>query len=321
MIDTLPALAAGSVMLYLGGEALVSGAVRLALRAGVPALTVGLTVVAFGTSSPELVVSIDAAVRGVDGLVVGSIVGSNLCNILLVLGLSALLRPILVQRKLLRFDLPVLIIASTLMLLALWDGVVGRVEGVVLFVGIVAYTTYSLRRARAAPATTQDADLGDPPVPGLHRVPAWVLLLAGFGLLALGAHLFVTGAVDLARFLGVSEAVIGLTVVAFGTSLPEISAGALAAWRGQGDLAVGNAVGSCIFNIGCVLAASAAVHPLQASGVSWTDLALMLGAPILLVPFAGTGLRLVRWEGALLLALYAAYVYWRSTSSTLGIAL
>jgi cation:H+ antiporter len=305
-------LGAGFVLLYVSGEALVAGAVRVAVRFGVSALTVGLTVVAFGTSSPELVVSLDAAVRQADGLVVGSIVGSNLCNLLLVLGLAALLRPIEVRRKLLRVDLPILIFASLAMLVMLRDGHLSRIEGMVLFAGIVGYTGFSLRRSQQQTGPTED--LEDPPVPGLQMFPAWVLILGGIAGLTLGAHLFVGGAVDLARILGVSDSLIGLTVVAIGTSLPEISAGVVAAWRGQGDLAVGNAVGSSIFNILCVLGTTTMLHPLQMAGVTSTDLYLMLAAPIVLLPFAGTGLRLVRWEGGLLVLLYAAYVLWRSTA-------
>jgi cation:H+ antiporter len=255
---------------------------------------------------------LDAAVRQADGLVVGSIVGSNLCNLLLVLGLAALLRPIEVRRKLLRVDLPILIFASLAMLVMLRDGHLSRIEGMVLFAGIVGYTGFSLRRSQQQTGPTED--LEDPPVPGLQMFPAWVLILGGIAGLTLGAHLFVGGAVDLARILGVSDSLIGLTVVAIGTSLPEISAGVVAAWRGQGDLAVGNAVGSSIFNILCVLGTTTMLHPLQMAGVTSTDLYLMLAAPIVLLPFAGTGLRLVRWEGGLLVLLYAAYVLWRSTA-------
>ena len=312
MTDIALPLGAGFVLLYVSGEALVAGAVRVAVRFGVSALTVGLTVVAFGTSSPELVVSLDAAVRQADGLVVGSIVGSNLCNLLLVLGLAALLRPIEVRRKLLRVDLPILIFASLAMLVMLRDGHLSRIEGMVLFAGIVGYTGFSLRRSQQQTGPTED--LEDPPVPGLQMFPAWVLILGGIAGLTLGAHLFVGGAVDLARILGVSDSLIGLTVVAIGTSLPEISAGVVAAWRGQGDLAVGNAVGSSIFNILCVLGTTTMLHPLQMAGVTSTDLYLMLAAPIVLLPFAGTGLRLVRWGGGWLVLLYAAYVLWRSTA-------
>lgn len=312
MTEIVLPLGAGFILLYLGGEGLVAGAVRVALRFGVSALTVGLTVVAFGTSSPELVVSFDAAARHADGIVVGSVVGSNLCNLLLVLGLAALLRPIQVRRKLLRVDLPILIGASLALLVVLRDGELSQLEGGAFLLCIVGYTIFSLRRAQHQTGPTQD--LEDAPVPGLQMLPAWLLIVGGIAMLTLGAHFFVGGAVHLAQVLGVSDSLIGLTVVAVGTSLPEISAGVVAAWRGQGDLAVGNAVGSSIFNILCVLGATALMHPLQGDGVTWTDLGLMLAAPVALLPFAGTGLKLVRWEGALLLILYGAYVIWRSTA-------
>ena len=315
MTDIALPLLAGFVLLYLGGEALVAGSVRLALRAGISSLAVGLTVVAFGTSSPELVVSIDAALRDADGIVVGSVVGSNLCNLLLVLGLAALLRPMQVRRKLLWVDIPFLIAASLALVAALHDGHLARWEGIAFLAALIAYTGFSLARARrqGEPEAGHEAD-DAPPVPGLDRLPAGVLVLAGLVLLTGGAHFFVSGAVELARTLGVSETLIGLTVVAVGTSLPEISAGALAAWRNQGDLAIGNAVGSSTFNILCILGTSATVRPLQAGGVTGTDLLLMAAAPVLLLPFAGTGLRLVRWEGGLLLTAYVGYLVWRSTA-------
>lgn len=314
MIDIVLPLSGGFVLLYLGGESLVAGSVRLARRAGISPLAVGLTVVAFGTSSPELVVSLDAAWRGADGIVVGSVVGSNLCNLLLVLGLAALVRPIAVQRTLLRVDIPVLVGASGVLVWFLSDGWLTRTEGLLFLGALVLYVGFSLWRARRHESDPDDGVDETPPVPGLDRVPAGVLLLAGLGLLTVGANQFVGGSIQLARILDISETVIGLTVVAFGTSLPEISAGVLAAWRGQGDLAAGNAVGSCTFNILSILGASAVIRPLDPGGVTQTDLLLLMLAPLLLVPFAGTGLRLVRWEGALLLIAYIGYVGWRATT-------
>ncbi|MDA0336687.1 MAG: calcium/sodium antiporter [bacterium] len=308
MITIWLPLLAGFILLYVGGEALVAGSVRLAFRFKVSSLVVGLTVVAFGTSSPELMVSVDAALRGADGIVVGSVVGSNLCNLLLVLGLAALLRPVEVRRKLLRVDLPFLIAASVALYVALLDGSLSRAEGTAFLLAIAGYTGFSIWRGRHTRDPVEGAD--DPPVPGLQRLPAWLLLVGGIVLLTVGANLFVSGAVELARQFGVSEALIGLTVVAVGTSLPEISSGVVAAWRGQGDLVVGNAVGSCIFNILCILGASAVIHPLAAH-VSQTDLVLMALAPAGLLPFAGTGLKLVRWEGVLLLGAYVTFVVWR----------
>ena len=199
---------------------------RMALRFGVSSLAVGLTVVAFGTSSPELVVSLDAETRGADGIVIGSVVGSNLCNLLLILGLAALLRPIGVRQKLLRVDLPMLIAASLALLLVLLDGELSRIEGAAFLLCIVGYMLFSLRRARHHKSPTEDKE--EAPIPGLHKFPAWLLIGGGIATLTLGAHVFVGGAVSLARVLGVSDSLIGLTVVAFGTE----SAGDLSRRRG-----------------------------------------------------------------------------------------
>lgn len=303
MTTALVLLLVGGALLYAGGESLVAGSARLARRAGISPLAIGLTVVAFGTSSPELVVGVDAAVRSMGDIVIGSVIGSNLCNLLLVVGVGALLQPMAVRRRVLRLDIPTLVLVSAGMVLVLLDGVVSRFEGVILAIALVAYVWLCLRR---------DSEPGapdGPEAPGvLDRFSSGSLVGAGLLGLAGGAHLFVSGAVDLAAGLGVSQALIAITVVAVGTSLPELVAGAVAALKGHADLAVGNAIGSCVFNILGILGVSAIVQPLAGSGVTAGDLVLAAGAPLLLLPLAWSGLRLSRWEGAFLTGVYAAFV-------------
>ncbi len=296
-------LLAGVALLYLGGEALVSGAVRTALRMRISPLVVGLTVVSLGTSAPELVVSVGASFSGASDIAVGNVVGSNIANVFLVLGLSALIRPIGVRRQLLRVDVPILIACSLGLPLVLRGGI-SRLEGAALLTALGLYTWSSVVR--------ENREAADPeahaPVAGLYRIPEWVLLFVGLVALVGGARLFVAGAVELATSVGVSEVVIGLTVVALGTSLPELSACVLAAARGHGDIAMGNVVGSNVFNTLGILGAAALASPIADSGITPVDLAAMAAAPVLLLPFAWTGLTLNRTEGAIMLACYFVYI-------------
>lgn len=307
-------LVAGLALLVLGAEALVRGSAALARRLGVGPLVVGLTIVAFGTSSPELVVSTRAALVGAGDIALGNVLGSNIANILLILGAAALIRPIRIQTQLVRIDIPIMIAVSLAPFLLLADGRVSRAEGLLLLGGIVAYTVLSIALARSErdPAVRHVIEQG---LPAWPRRPLEQLLAiaAGLALLALGADLFVRGAVRMAGALGVSEALIGLTVVAVGTSLPELATSMVAAVRGEGDIAVGNVVGSNLFNLLGILGAAATARPLQATGIGRSDLLAMAAAALVLLPLARSGLRLQRWEAALLLAGYAAYVLLRST--------
>ena len=310
MLYSLFQIAAGLVLLYGGAEGLVRGSAALALRAGLTPLVVGLTVVAFGTSSPELVVSVQAALAGRGDLAVGNVVGSNIGNVALILGLSVLIRSMAVKAQLLRLDVPVMVVVSVLLWGLLSDGRLGRPEGLVLVVGVVAYTLFNLWQARRETAAAQRAgEAGLPPPQG----PLWrdaLFIAGGLALLVLGANLLVDGSVDVARRFGLSEAVIGLTIVAIGTSMPELATSVVAAFRGEGDIAIGNVVGSNIFNVLGILGAAALVQPLEIEGISPVDLAAMTLVAALLLPLMRTGFRLVRWEGGLLLALYAAYVHY-----------
>lgn len=307
MIDLLW-MVGGFALLYVGAEWLVRGGAALALRAGLTPLVVGLTVVAFGTSSPELLVSLQAAFAGSPSLAIGNVVGSNICNVALVLGLSALVRPIRIQAQLLRLDVPVVIGCSLLLVAFLGDGQLVRWEAALLVTGLVAYTTFNVwlarRESRAVQAEFDEA------VPAPEG-PWWKDALrtaGGLLLLAFGASWFVQGAVGLATLFGVSEAVIGLTVVAIGTSLPELATSVVAASRGEGDIAAGGVIGSNIFNILCILGLTALILPLSTGGVGATDLWVMTGLAAALLPLMRTGLYVNRVEGGALLVAYAGYL-------------
>ena len=304
MLTDVLALLGGLVLLVAGASALVRGASALALRLGVSPLVVGLTVVAFGTSAPELVVSVQAALAGAGGIAVGNVVGSNIANVGLILGIAVLVRPLATDPALIRRDLPVLIVATLLVGGLLLDDRIGAGEGVLLLAGLVAYLGWNVVTARRQQG---DADV-------LVEVPdgaVWRdLLFVTGGLVALvfGADLFVDAAVRLAESVGVSNAVIGLTVVAIGTSLPELATTVIAAARGESEIAVGNVVGSNVFNLLGILGASALVRPLEAPGLGASDVAVMAAFAVGLVGMLLTGRRLVRPEAAVLLLGYAVYV-------------
>ena len=307
----LLSLLAGLVLLYFGAEGLIKGSSSLALRMGITPLVIGLTVVAFGTSAPELVVSTKAAYQGQGGIAVGNVVGSNIFNIAVILGLSALLRPMVIRVQLIKFDTPIMLGLTIVCWLLFHDGHVGRPEGALLVAGIIAYTAVNVLMARRETSRSVEKEFAEGTPHKSRNAGIDLLLLAGgLSLLLLGARLFVSGATDLARMWGLSEAVIGLTIVAAGTSLPELATSVLAAIRKEDDIAIGNIVGSNVFNILGILGASALVNPLEAGGVTAVDFGFMLGVSLLLLPLMRSGMRLSRWEGGLFLALYAGYLWW-----------
>jgi len=304
----LLSLLGGVALLYVGGEALVGGAARLALRTGLPPLAVGLTVVAFGTSSPELAVSVQSALGGLGDVAIGNVVGSNICNLALILGVAALIRPMTVHARVVRIDVPIMLAVSALVPVVLFDGRVSRLEGALLVAGIVAYTWLNLRHASRDPEATTPEDLG-PGTRGTGSTGKDLLWIAvGIVGLMLGADRFVAGAITLADAAGLSQAFIALTVVALGTSLPELTTSVVAALHGEEDIAVGNVVGSNVFNVLAILGASAIARPLVAVGVGTRGLAVMIGVSVLVLPLLSTGSRRSRWEGALLLAVWLTYV-------------
>ncbi|MGD1977903.1 MAG: calcium/sodium antiporter [Akkermansiaceae bacterium] len=305
----------GLVLLYYGAEWLVKGSSALAIRVGISPLVVGLTVVAFGTSAPELVVSVKANLDGSGGMAVGNVVGSNICNIGLVLGVGAAIFPLAIQRQVIRREMPVLLVATVVFLLMMRDGSLDRLESSVLFGGIILYVVTSLVEARK-----EDHDVSEdvPPElieaaqkPGAGRVILdFVFIIAGAGLLVVGADRMVIGGENIARFYEVPEAIIGLTLFAFGTSLPELATSVVAAIRKHGDIIVGNAVGSCIFNLLAVLGVAGMVAPLEGEGVTVVHLAVMLGAAVILMPMMWHRMKLDRWEGILLAIGYLGFTGW-----------
>lgn len=304
-------LLTGLVALYFGAEWLVRGGASLAVRLGVTPLLVGLTVVAYGTSTPELIVSSMAAAKGQGAIAIGNAVGSNIFNIGVILGITALICPMRVQLQLLKFDTPVMVGVALLFLGFFLDGQIQLWEALVFLAVIVGYTVLNIRLARGQISQDVQQEFGEsvPPAAG----SAWKdagFIVAGLALLVLGSRLFVSGAVDLARWLKLSEAFIGLTIVAAGTSLPELASSLMAAWRKQPDIAIGNVVGSNIYNILAILGVSGVIAPpLNGQGVSLTDTLVMIGISLVLLVIAWTGFKLRRWEGALLLAIYGGYLW------------
>lgn len=303
----------GIAFLIGGAEGLVRGASRLAVTAGISPLVVGLTVVAFGTSSPELAVTVSSATSGDADIAIGNVVGSNIFNILLILGVSAMVAPLVVSQRLVRLEVPLMIGVSLLALLFALDGRVSRVEGAVLAGGVVTYTAWAIWRSRREQreiAAEYAAEFS-----GRDRTRAGLavdaaLVAGGLALLVVGSNWFVDGAVDLAEALGVSKLVIGLTIVSAGTSMPEVATSIMASLRGERDIAVGNVVGSNLFNILAVLGVTSVVSD---SGVAVADAALRFDIPVMVatavacLPIFFTGWTIARWEGALFLGYYAAY--------------
>jgi cation:H+ antiporter len=319
----------GIGLLVGGAEWLVKGASRLAASVNISPLVIGLTVVAFGTSAPEMAVSVHAAWNGQPDIALGNVVGSNICNVLLVLGLSALITPLVVAQRLIRVDVPLMIGASILLYLLALDGQISRLDGLLLFTGILAYTTFAVikgRRENAVVAAEYASEFGSASLPkGADRVVRnLTLVLLGLAMLVVGARWLVDGAVAGARWLGVSELIIGLTVVALGTSLPEIATSVIASLRGERDIAAGNVIGSNLFNILAVLGLSSLAAPdsiVVAPAALSFDLPLMVGAAVACLPIFFTGNRIDRWEGVLFLGYYAAYVVYLTLESTRHAAL
>lgn len=321
---------AGLALLIVGGELLVRGASALAQKVGISPLVVGLIVVSAATSAPELAVTVGAVISGEPGLAVGNVVGSNIVNILFILGLSAVLVPLVVKRQLVRFDIPVMVGMSVLLLLVSLDGQVSLVDGALLLAGLVLHSVLSVMIGRrdASLAARRPADFTIPSTPSTGpiaiprpvRLPlAFMFLVGGVGLLVFGAQLLVDGAVNIATGFGVSSLVVGLTVVAIGTSLPELAASLAAVRRKETDIAVGNIVGSNIFNIGMVLGMPAMIFgqgiPVPAPAIA-LDLPLMLAAAVALLPIAFTGFIVARWEGGLFVVLYVAYATYLVLAAT-----
>lgn len=292
---------AGFVILVAGGELLVRGAVGAARVARVSPMLIGLTLVGFGTSTPELVTSVQAALAGAPGIAVGNIVGSNICNILLILGLAAAVAPIAVRQDEIRRDGTAVLAATALAILLMLGGMLGRGLGLVLVAGLALYLTVALRTSHQA---AEEAD-----APPLGR--SLGAFAVGLVLTIVGARMLVTGAIDAATVLGVSEAVIGLTIVAVGTSLPELVTSVVAARKGASDVALGNILGSNLFNLLGILGVTALIEPLAVPpAILAVDIWVMAAATVALVVVAVTGWAITRREGVALIAAYAGYLAW-----------
>jgi len=300
----------GLVLLYFGADWLVHGAVTLALHLGLSPLIVGLTVVALGTSVPEALVSVQAAIGHQGGIALGNVIGSNILNIALILGLSSLIHTLKVDSHIVKADVPLLTGATFMIVVLLEDFHISRMEGAFLLLCIVGYVAGNIMTVkRDSPDKNKIEGMEVPENPGKTLWRDVGFLVLGIITLGFGANFLVSGAVDLARIFGLSEALIGLTIVSIGTGTPELATALMATFRKTPDLAIGNAVGSNIFNIMFVLGIAGLVAPLDGNGISSVDLYVMLGVTILLLPTVWTGRILDRKEGFLFLAIYVGYLY------------
>jgi cation:H+ antiporter len=323
-MSTVLMLIAGLALLVVGAEALVRGASKIAAAFGISPLVIGLTVVAFGTSSPELAVGVQSALSGNGDIALGNVIGSNIFNILVIVGLSAVIVPLVVHQKLVRLDVPLVIGLSVLIFILGLDGRIGRVEGVLLFLGLAAFIVFEIRHGRQESEEVQQEYAQE--YGGGRRARSagqWalniLLLVGGLAMLVLGSNWLVDSASAIARSLGVSDLIIGLTIVAAGTSAPELATSIMAAVRGERDIAVGNAVGSNVFNILGVLGLTAALAPegiaVPRSALAF-DIPVMIAVALAALPVFFTGYSISRWEGAVFLAYYAAYTLFLLLAAT-----
>ncbi|MDA9830645.1 calcium/sodium antiporter [Akkermansiaceae bacterium] len=307
MFTTLLLLALGLVLLSFGADLLVRGASAIASRLGMPPLIIGLTVVAFATSAPELVASVKASLAGQGDIAMGNVIGSNIFNVAIILGFSALIFPLAVHLNILRFDMPVMLGVSALFTVFLLSGGgLAQWEGSLLLAGLAVYLTWSVLLAKKEPTAPEILSVKTSGLP-LNIT----LVILGLAMLIGGGHLFVESAVTVARALGWSEAIIGLTVVAAGTSLPELATSVVAALRRQTDIAIGNIVGSNIFNLLGIAGIASLARPVSALGINWLDLGTMLFTSALLIPLMRTGYKILRWEGGVMLVCFCTYLWLR----------
>ena len=297
-------------MLTLGAEGLVRAGASMALRLGVTPLVIGLTIVAFGTGSPELVVSTQAAYYGNSAIALGNVIGSNISNTCLILGVAALICPMEAQAQVVRRELPIMVAVTGILWLMISDGELGTIDGIILFAGSIIYTfvVYYLARRGDTKEIEEEfqEDIGEP------TASKWLdilMLSGGLAILVFGAKILLDGAVGIAQIFQISEVVIGLTIIAIGTSLPELATSTVASLRNKSDLALGNAIGSNILNILCILGITAIISPISAAEIRLLDMAVILGVAILLWALLGIRFLLDRLEGGILLAIYVVYIY------------
>lgn len=311
MLLDLGILALGVAILAVGADIFVRGSSAVAERFGISPFVIGLVIVGFGTSTPELAVNISAALKGSTDIAVGNVVGSNIANVALILGCAALVTPLIVHLRMVKVELPLMIaISFGLWLLAL-GGSIARWEGLLMLVAFGAFMSFLLKSSKTEPRDVQ-AEFAEEVHATRSTLATTGFIVGGLAMLMGGGYLCVDAAVGLARGLGLSELVIGLTIVAVGTSLPELAASVAAAWRGHTDIAIGNVIGSNIYNVLCVLGITAMIQPLPTTGATlmWLDLPVMIGFALVLVPMMMIARRISRLSGALLLAGYAAYLWY-----------
>ena len=321
IIKQLAILIIGFALLVKGADLFVDGASGIAKKFGISELIIGLTIVAMGTSAPEAAVSIAAAAKGSAGISIGNVIGSNIMNIFIILGVVAAIVPLKIERSTVRYEMPFTILVTAVFVLMGRDGLITRLDGAILWTGLLLYIAYLLRQAKQKPAEAPtQAETGAASAATAElaaEVPAeapsiWKLIaltIAGLAVILVSSDYAVDAAVALAKIFNISDRVIGLTIVALGTSLPELVTSVTAALRGNADLAVGNVVGSCIFNLLFVLGTSALILPILCAPNFLSDAYVAVGATVLLLIFGYTQMKIARWEGALLVACYAAYAY------------
>ena len=294
----------GAILVLWGADRLTDGATAIAQRLNIPQIVIGLTVVAMGTSMPEFFVSLMSAIKGTSDLAVGNIIGSNVFNTMAIVGITALVAPMTISRSTVQKDIPFAIVASVMLLLMCFDTTLSRLEAGVLFLGFLIFMVYTVRIGMKN---------GDEQVLNLRPMPVWQiigLLLLGMACLIGGSDLFVIGAKSVAKTLGVSDAVIGLTIVACGTSLPELATSIVAARKGRSAIAIGNVIGSNVFNILMIIGATGLILPMDIQGITLVDYSVMMGSIVLLWLFSYTKFTVERWEGAVLAIGFFAYMAW-----------
>lgn len=301
----------GLALLTFGAEGLVRAGASLALRLGVTPLVIGLTIVAFGTGSPEFVVSAEAAIYGNSAIALGNVIGSNISNTCLILGTAALIYPVHAQTRVVRREMPVMIVVTGGLWLMMFDGELGRLDGAVMLAGSFIYTflIYYIARREKAAAKIHLSLSETIEKPSSSKWLDILMLVSGLILLIVGAKILLDGAIGIARIAGISEVVIAMTVIAIGTSLPELATSAVASFRKESDLALGNVIGSNILNILCILGAAALIRPIPTAEIRALDMGVLLGVAILLWSLLGIRFLLDRLEGAILLAIYIVYIY------------
>jgi len=308
--EAISFLILGLLALFIGAEGLIKGSSALALKLGITPLVVGLTVVAFGTSTPELFVSLKAALLGNTSITLGNVIGSNIANIALILGTASLIRPLDVHANVIRKEIPIMIAFTILLVFILLDGEVGFVDGLIFVLVLIAYITINIKLARKEKNAEVETEFKE----GLkvkHGVPLSIIfIVGGLGLMILGANFFVTSSISIAKAIGVSDAIIGLTVVAIGTSLPELVTAVVASYKKESDIAVGNVVGSNIFNIIGILGITALITSINADELNFVDFGVMILTAILLFPLSKTGFKISRLEGAFLVVGYLVYMFY-----------